>query len=78
MLPLRARAMAMERYTAFPKTPALHQLRHQIVQCPIKDTRWTAEKQSVYSAAKSVLRFIVLKYPNLELFEEFLDLVLIL
>ena len=44
MLPLRARvdlgAMAMKRYSAFPKAPALLEPHHQIVKCHIQDTRW--------------------------------------
>ena len=44
MLPLRARvylgAMAINGYSAFPKTPALLEPHHQIVQCHIQDTRY--------------------------------------
>ena len=44
MLPLQARvdlgAMAMKRYSAFPKAPALLEPHHQIVKCHIQDTCW--------------------------------------
>ena len=33
-------AMAMKRYSTFPKAPALLKPHHQIVLCHIKDTRW--------------------------------------
>ena len=43
MLPLRARVdlrvIAMKRYSAFPKAPALLEPHHQVVQCHIQDTR---------------------------------------
>ena len=46
MLPLRARvdlgAMAMKRYSAFPKAPALLEPHYQIVLCHIQDTRWAS------------------------------------
>ena len=34
------RAMAMKRYSAFPKAPALLEPHYQIVKCYIQDTRW--------------------------------------
>ena len=44
VLPLRARvdlgAMALKIYSTILKAPALVEPRHQIVQCPIQDTRW--------------------------------------
>ena len=44
VLPLRARvdlgAIAMKKYAAFPKTPALLEPHHQIVWCHIQVTRW--------------------------------------
>ena len=60
MLPLQVRvnlaAMAIKRYSAFPKASALPEPQHQIAYCHIKDTRWgvsypSAEVQSVYSTA---------------------------
>ena len=55
MLPLQAKvdlgAMALKRYSAFPKVPALLEPHHQIVKCHIQ--LWgsypSAEKRSVYS-----------------------------
>ena len=54
-------AMAIKRYSIFPKASALLELHHQIALCHILDTRWLvlislqntpiAEMQSVYSAA---------------------------
>ena len=50
MLPLRARvnlgAMAMKRYSAFPKAPALLEPHHRIVQCHIQGGSYPLQKCS--------------------------------
>ena len=44
VLPFRARvnlgALAMKRYSAFPKAPASLEPYHQIVLCHVQDSRW--------------------------------------
>ena len=63
MLPLWARvnlgAIAIKRYSAFPKAPDLLEPHYQIVLCHILDTFGEsypfAEMQSVYSAASADL-----------------------
>ena len=37
---LNLEGIAIKGYSAFPKAPALLELRHQIVLCHIQDTRW--------------------------------------
>ena len=59
MLSLRAKVdlgtMAMKRYSAFPKAPALVEPHHQMVSCHIQDARWgvysSSEMQLVFSIA---------------------------
>ena len=62
VIPLQASVdlgvMAMKGYSTFSKAPPLLEPHHQIVLCPIQDTRWggvgsypSAEKQSVYFTA---------------------------
>ena len=57
----------MKGYAAFPKATALLERHHQIVQCPIKDTRYgesypSAEVQLDYSIALADWAIQLLKF----------------